>query len=818
MSSTINPILPIMFDTLFRAREDAFGVMRDGGKIECVREPYSAERMRAHLEGRESLAVYPLLDDGTCPWACADFDCKDAPERAREAAEAVRRELSGAGIVSWLERSKSKGYHLWAFFEGKVEAALARALLSAALNAAGVPQGVGKGVLVEVFPKQDRLSSGQVGNCVNLPYFPPDAAEGKRVVLDREGRELGAEEFAARALPARVPRAAVKAAFGVLLEKIEDRRRTANEEDGEAKAGEAKLRSEAIAKIAKIIVPYWKQPNRHYLALGLAGLLAKRGFARQTAEALIKKIVREARDEEAEDRVAAVRSTYRRLEEEKEISGAAHLAERMEPEALRAVMALLKEEKGTEQPPSDEDVRVVDEDGSPAFLAKPPVKGLLKEVCDYFALSTDANLEIRAAAALSLLSLLIGRRAWLQEGRRRTYPNLWVFVVGPSSDTRKSTLQALCRDLWEEVVQDDLVAARMFPERSDYEQIDTGIKDDEKPNGRAAMKDPIWDDDFSPEALAHKLALITAVCKYTVGMVFTDEAALHLEALQKKDYLSGTLGQMLKLYDCPRRTGFERRQGGRRTPYRIENVFVNWFLVTTPQTLAAAATDQIKYSGFFQRCCLVPAGPREREPDDFQPPVPEETTRALVEKLKRLAMAGPAEVRFSEGAKEVYGGFVKELRRFRQENGNLLEAELLARLDTVAKKLSVILELAKRADAGEDLGGGYFFDEEISEVVISREAAEQAVGLAKYFWKATAFVAENWLSTSTFKSERRLVMDVLQREGGQCSKSVLLRKTDLPVKKLDEILATLVARKEVVCITSQPGKKGGRPQKSFSLV
>lgn len=796
----------LKFDLLFEGRRDVRGVLRSDGSIECVREVRRITHTSAHLDGRESLAVYPLMDDGTCRWACVDFDCTGNPEDAVEAACELQKTLGTVNITSWLELSKGKGAHLWVFFSEKVRGALAKGLLSAALGLAGVPAGVGKGVIPEIFPKQESLSPGQVGNCLNLPYYGPDAAAGKRVVLSAEGALLSAEEFAEGAINSRVTEKAVRTAFSVLLENAENMRKMKDVESG-------RLSGDTLKKISKIMTGYWMPSNRHYLALGLAGLLAKRGFTQQATENLIKRIVQDTGDEQLEDRINAVASTFKKLEENKEVTGISLLAARLEPEALRAVLNIIRDERRRQGFDDEEDIKVIDDDGAPAFLAKPPVEGLLKEICDYFALSTDANLEIRAAAALSLLSLLLGRRVWLQEGRRRTYPNLWMFVVGPSSDTRKSTLQFLSKDLWESVVQDEIVSANMFPERTEYEQFDTGIKDDEKQSGRLTMRDPIWDDDFSPEALSHKLALISAVCRYTVGMVFTDEAALHLEALQKKDYLSGTLGQMLKLYDCPRKTGFERRQGGKRTPYRIENVFINWFLVTTPQTLTAAATDQIKYSGFFQRCCMIPAGPREKDPDDFQPPVPDEITEALVHKLKMLALVSPTEAQFSEEAKEAYLKFAKELRTFRKENSNLLEADLLARLDTITKKLSIIMEMTKRVEE-DAVGSGidFFLEEENQEPsYISKEAVEQAVGLARYLWKAMAFIAENWLSVSTFKADRRIVMDVLQREKGVCSKSVLLKKTDLPVKKLDEILETLAARKEIVITKEKPKGKGRKP-------
>jgi len=70
------------------------------------------------------------------------------------------------GIESYIEVSKSKGYHVWVFFppEG-VPAAKARAVVKHILAEAGQKP--------EVFPKQDAIdtSRGEYGNFVNLPLF-----------------------------------------------------------------------------------------------------------------------------------------------------------------------------------------------------------------------------------------------------------------------------------------------------------------------------------------------------------------------------------------------------------------------------------------------------------------------------------------------------------------------------------------------------------------------------------------------------------------------------------------------------------------------
>ena len=58
------------FASLFKGRTDARGTM-DGG---CLKEPVTIQSYQRHLQGDESLGVYPLLDNGTCWFAAVDLD------------------------------------------------------------------------------------------------------------------------------------------------------------------------------------------------------------------------------------------------------------------------------------------------------------------------------------------------------------------------------------------------------------------------------------------------------------------------------------------------------------------------------------------------------------------------------------------------------------------------------------------------------------------------------------------------------------------------------------------------------------------------
>jgi len=138
---------------LFRGRTDAWGT----GRGEVIRGAVHPQLFQDHLDGRgEGLGIFPLLDDAHVHFSVIDLDEPDF-----EAAESMRDLLPGH---TWIEESRSGNAHVWAFFDSPCEAWIARGLMREATIAIDKPR-------VEVFPKQDRLMEGMVGNYINLPYF-----------------------------------------------------------------------------------------------------------------------------------------------------------------------------------------------------------------------------------------------------------------------------------------------------------------------------------------------------------------------------------------------------------------------------------------------------------------------------------------------------------------------------------------------------------------------------------------------------------------------------------------------------------------------
>lgn len=198
----------------FFNRRDKVAVNATGtpGPVSLSDEGHLHRLVEQHLRGTVRLASYAPTVDGTTRWLC--IDCDGAGHSAALAdplsvALAVQANLRTIGLASYLERSGSgSGYHCWVFFEAPCSAADVRKLglavvpYDAPLASGGVADPkAGKGI--EVFPKQDRISPGGVGNCVYLPFWgsAPNGAgqfyraetEGLQAFVPREFERVSPE-------------------------------------------------------------------------------------------------------------------------------------------------------------------------------------------------------------------------------------------------------------------------------------------------------------------------------------------------------------------------------------------------------------------------------------------------------------------------------------------------------------------------------------------------------------------------------------------------------------------------------------------------
>lgn len=216
-----------LFRSLFRGREDVFAkrwysetTKKSGYQPVCEREwnrefcdkrkyrcaecpnrlfaPLSYQYVYNHLAGkdllgRDVIGVYPILKDNTCNFLCADFDDKSCEHGYQNDVRAFVGVCKEWDIPYYVERSRSgSGAHVWMFFDSSIAASKARKL--------------GKSILAEamnrdarlsfssydrLFPNQDNLPEGGLGNLVALPLQGMARRNGNSVFVDDDFQAYG---------------------------------------------------------------------------------------------------------------------------------------------------------------------------------------------------------------------------------------------------------------------------------------------------------------------------------------------------------------------------------------------------------------------------------------------------------------------------------------------------------------------------------------------------------------------------------------------------------------------------------------------------
>jgi hypothetical protein len=139
--------------------------------------PLTPDVVGPHLWGRKAnhrRGIYPMLDGNLTAWIAGDLDNHDGKKDPEADIRRLIDVCSALEVPIVVFNSNSgAGYHVYIFFQQPILAAKARALLLTLFERAGVDISHTKdkeGSFDAVFPKQDRLKPGDVGNLIALPY------------------------------------------------------------------------------------------------------------------------------------------------------------------------------------------------------------------------------------------------------------------------------------------------------------------------------------------------------------------------------------------------------------------------------------------------------------------------------------------------------------------------------------------------------------------------------------------------------------------------------------------------------------------------
>jgi superfamily II DNA or RNA helicase len=144
--------------------------------------PLSDAVIYDHLAGKQTVGVYPLLEDDTCHFLAVDFD----EAEWQQDAQAFMQSCKELGVSAALEISRSgRGAHAWVFFGGRVSARDARRLGTAVIShTCARTRQLKLESYDRLFPNQDTMPKGGFGNLIALPLQKNVRENGFSVFVD----------------------------------------------------------------------------------------------------------------------------------------------------------------------------------------------------------------------------------------------------------------------------------------------------------------------------------------------------------------------------------------------------------------------------------------------------------------------------------------------------------------------------------------------------------------------------------------------------------------------------------------------------------
>jgi hypothetical protein len=129
--------------------------------------------------------MVPIKGDWYTVWGCTDIDTGDL-----QAAINLQEAFKEIGVKAYIEKSRSKGYHVWVFASEPVLAKDMRRMFLACHQVVDYPAR-------EVNPKQESLNNSmQYGNYVRLPYpNHDDLTVPNRRVIRRDETPVTLDDF-----------------------------------------------------------------------------------------------------------------------------------------------------------------------------------------------------------------------------------------------------------------------------------------------------------------------------------------------------------------------------------------------------------------------------------------------------------------------------------------------------------------------------------------------------------------------------------------------------------------------------------------------
>lgn len=394
------------------------------------------------------------------------------------------------------------------------------------------------------------------------------------------------------------------------------------------------------------------------------------------------------------------------------------------------------------------------------FEQKLPKNNILAIYQETLKKCSDAYIEYHFGAGMSILSTIICRNAVCKMAQGDIYPNTWIFMLGISTSSRKSTVIKQARRFLV-----DLTPSTQLPSS------------------------------FSPEGFLEELS------DSPRSWLFKDEVGQLMSSMQKS-YMSDMRDTFCDLYECqPFRRKLRKSQRKGASETIITDPYITMLVATTPSNFNEYATTLDITSGWLLRYLFfAPRYSKEimpLKPMSAEASMGFEEIKGIFSSYYNFFHSGQTmEFRLSEDALYTFQQWHIQREKDLVETGDEIELSIYGRIVTYAVKLAILFTVGSEEfrdyinkTEGKMPEDGLM---EIDDEYIV-EACRQ---MDEYFFPMACSIAREVDRSETTNLQNK-ILGILQRKGGKMKKRDLMQILHISVKQLTESLDALVASEEI---------------------
>jgi hypothetical protein len=369
-----------------------------------------------------------------------------------------------------------------------------------------------------------------------------------------------------------------------------------------------------------------------------------------------------------------------------------------------------------------------------------PQGHFISKFTKWVASTTDAYPDYSIACGLSLLSAATKGRVTLHLKQEKLKTNIWVFLIGDSTVSRKSTVV----------------------------------------NKTQSIMNASFIINECPESYSYE-GYIEYLSEHPIAVCARDEAG-GLLCEYKKKYMQGVIDAECRLYDGKSFARIlTRGKNKEQREYKINDPYVLKLFATTPDSLARYTEIEDLTSGWLLRFLFVnPDYTKEFLPLQLETRDDVEAWGEVVIHLKRLhqTLETMGEVNFTIEPDALK--FIQEAQRYMEESaqakGNAIYSATIGRAVPYIFKIAILLELGKQ---------------EPSYTITLDTMKEAFTAVNDYFIPTMVGIAER-LEEDIRNNNISKILFYLKKNGGLITHSYLLRYTKLVSRIFNECIDTML--------------------------